>query len=79
MAEGKEAVLKSYRGFPDWFMKRLKKIPYPKGFTWKTIIEGKLRYCADVDKDTIIGPAGRQLGTKSYVSIPIGYDGKTVG
>ncbi len=79
MAEGKEAVLKSYRGFPDWFMKRLKKIPYPKGFTWKTIIEGKLRYCADVDKDTIIGPAGRQLGTKSYVSIPISYEGKTVG
>jgi len=60
-------------------MKRLKKIPYPKGFTWKTIIEGKLRYCADVDKDTIIGPAGRQLGTKSYVSIPISYEGKTVG
>jgi len=79
MAEGKEAVLKSYRGFPDWFIKRLKKIPYPKGFTWKTIIEGKPRYCADVDKDTIIGPAGRQLGTKSYVSIPIGYEGKTVG
>jgi len=79
MAEGKEAVLKSYRGFPDWFMKRLKKIPYPKGFTWKTIIEGKLRYCADVDKDTIIGPAGKQLGTKSYVSIPISYEGKTVG
>ena len=79
MAEGKEAVLKSYRGFPRRFTKRLKTIPYPKGFTWKTIIEGKLRYCADIDKDTIIGTAGRQLGTKSYVSIPISYDGKTVG
>jgi len=79
MAEGEEAVLKSYRGFPDWFTKRLKRIPYPKGFTWKTIIEGKPRYCADVDKDTFIGPAGRELGTKSYVSIPISYEGKTVG
>jgi GAF domain-containing protein len=79
MAEGKEAVLKSYRGLPDWFIKRLKSIPYPKGFTWNTILEGKLNYCADVDKDTIIGPAGRELRTKSYVSIPIGYEGKTVG
>lgn len=74
-----EAVLKSHRGYPDWWVKRVRRIPYPRGFTWKTIIEGKPTYCADVDKDTVIGPAGREMGTKSYASMPIHFGGKTVG
>ncbi len=79
MVEGKEAVLKSYRGYPEWFIKRVSRIPYPKGFTWKTIIEGKLIYCPDVSKDTVIGPAGREMGTKSYASMPIYFNGETIG
>jgi formate hydrogenlyase transcriptional activator len=79
LVEGEEAVLKAYRNLPDWFLERVKRIPYPKGFTWKTIIEGKSRYVADVDQDTFIGPAGREVGTKSYVSMPIFFEGKTVG
>jgi two-component system sensor kinase len=79
MVEGEEAVLKAHRGYPDWFLKRVGRIPYPKGFTWKTIIEGKPRYIADTDQDTDIGPAGREVGTKSYVSIPIHYEDKAVG
>ncbi|MBI2485826.1 MAG: GAF domain-containing protein, partial [Deltaproteobacteria bacterium] len=79
LAEGEEAVLRAYRGHPDWFIERVRRIPYPKGFTWKTIIEGKPRYCPDVDQDTFIGPAGREVGTKSYLSMPIHYEGKTVG
>src|SRR3990172_1392587 len=50
LVEGEEAVLKAYRGHPDWFVERVRRIPYPKGFTWKTIIEGKPRYCPDVDQ-----------------------------
>jgi PAS domain S-box-containing protein len=53
---------------------------YPNGFTWKAIIENKsLLYCSDVDHDTVIGPAGRRLGTKSYVSMPFSYEGKIIG
>jgi signal transduction histidine kinase len=74
-----QAVLEAYRGYPDWWAKRVRAIPYPIGFTWKTIIEGKPCYCADVDKDTVIGPAGRKMGTKSYASMPINFGGKTVG
>ena len=74
-----QAVLKSYRGYPDWWVKRVRTIPYPIGFTWKTIIEGKPTYCADVDTDTVIGPAGRKMETKSYASMPINFGGKTVG
>lgn len=79
LVEGEEAVMKANRGYPDWFIKRVSRIPYPKGFTWKTIIEGRPRYVADVDQDTVIGPAGREVGTKSYLSMPIRYSGKTVG
>ncbi|HEX3034302.1 MAG TPA: PAS domain S-box protein [Thermodesulfobacteriota bacterium] len=79
MVEGEEAVLRTYRGYPDWLIKRLEKIPYPKGFTWKTIIEGKPIYCADVDQDTVIGQAGRDMGTKSYAAMPIHFREKTVG
>lgn len=79
MVEDDSAILKSYRGYPDNYMEKLAAIPYPKGFTWKTILESKPCYCPDVDRDTVIGPLGRELGTKSYVSMPIRYMGKAIG
>ncbi len=78
--EGREAVLKASKGYPDWYMREAGRIPYPKGFTWKAIIENKpLLYCSDVDQDLAIGPAGRRLGTKSYVSMPFGHEGEVTG
>jgi formate hydrogenlyase transcriptional activator len=77
--EGKEIILKAYRGYPDWYIERVRRIPYGTGFTWKTIIDGKSSYCADVDQDTVIGPAGREMGTKSYVSMPICFEGRPIG
>ncbi|MGH7807010.1 MAG: diguanylate cyclase [Thermodesulfobacteriota bacterium] len=74
-----QAVLKAHRGYPDWFTERVRRIPYPMGATWKTIIEGKPTYCADVDQDTVLEPAGREVGTKSYLSMPIHFEGKIVG
>jgi formate hydrogenlyase transcriptional activator len=32
-----------------------------------------------VDDDTVIGPAGREFGIKSYLSMPIQFEGKTIG
>ncbi|HEX3036851.1 MAG TPA: MEDS domain-containing protein [Thermodesulfobacteriota bacterium] len=79
LEEGREAVLRAYRGYPDWFVERVRRIPYPKGATWKTIIDGQPVYCADVDQDTVIGPAGRELGTKSYLCMPVCLGDITVG
>lgn len=79
MVEGEEAVLKAYKGLPDWFYKKIRRLPYPKGYIWNTIIEGKSRYVADVTKDQIIGPAGKKFGTKSYLCVPIQNEGKTLG
>lgn len=79
LVEGQEAVIKGWRGFNDQYIKRAGRIPYPRGLTWKTIIDGSPRYVGDVDKDTVIGQAGRDLGIKSYLSMPIRFKGKTMG
>ena len=79
LREGSEAVMQSHRGYPDWFVERVKRIPFPKGFTWKTIIDGKMIYVPVTENDTVMGPAGWELGTKSYLSIPLKSQDKTVG
>jgi PAS domain S-box-containing protein len=79
IVEGEEAVLKAQRGYSDWYIQRVGKIPYPKGYAWKVIMDERYRYCADVDQDNVIGPAGREFGIKSYLSMPILYEGKTIG
>jgi len=79
LVEGNEAVLKSYRGYPDWFIERMSRITFPRDFTWKAIIGGKPSYVADVDKDKGIGPAVRELGTKSYLAMPIFLEEKVLG
>ncbi len=79
LVDGSEAVMRAHKGHPDWFIDRVARIPYPKGFTWKTIIEGKPIYCPDVEKDTVIGPAGKEVRTKSYASMPLYCEGNAVG
>ncbi|MGH7791836.1 MAG: GAF domain-containing protein, partial [Thermodesulfobacteriota bacterium] len=79
MAEGEEAVLKTHRGFTDSYISRAGRIPYPRGLTWRTIVDGKARYCEDVELDTVIGAAGKEMGIKSYLSTPICFEGKTLG
>ena len=78
--EGSDAVLMAERGYPGWFIERAGRIPYPKGFTWKAILDGNpILYCEDADLDSVLGPAGRKLGTKSIVSMPIRTDGSVTG
>lgn len=79
LVEGEEAVLKAHRGLTDRYIKQAERIPYPKGATWETIIKGKPSYVADTNQDTVIGPAGREMGIKSYLSMPIHFEGKTAG
>src|SRR3990172_4801274 len=79
LVEGREAVLRAHRGYTEQYVERARRIPYPRGTTWRTIIDGTLRYVADVDKDTVIGSAGREMGTNSYLSMPIRFGAQTVG
>jgi Nif-specific regulatory protein len=79
LREGEEAVLKAHTGLPDWVIEQIHRLPAPQGYTWKVIGDGQPRYCADVDQDSYIHPAGRAFGVKSYVAMPISAEGKTVG
>ncbi|MGQ0794396.1 MAG: PAS domain S-box protein [Deltaproteobacteria bacterium] len=73
---GEEAALQLHRGLPEWFAERMKRVESPKGFIWRTITEGKTVQSADADRDILISPEGRELGTKSYASAPIKFLGK---
>ncbi len=77
--EGNEAVLKAVHGHDDYFSRKVERIPYPRGLTWRTIIEGKTRFVPDTAEDDAIGPAGRQAGVRSYISMPIKSVGNTIG
>ena len=79
LVEGDEAVLKAHHGFTRDYLKRAGRIPYPKGGTWKTILDAKSRYVADTSEDTAIGKAGRDMGIKCYLVVPLFIDGKVVG
>ena len=78
--EGDHAVLTAERGYPGWFKERAGRIPYPKGFTWKAIVEGRPILCSEKEElERILGPAGRDLGTRSVLSVPIRNDGAVIG
>ena len=79
LVEGSEAVLHAHRGLPEWFVARMQRIQFPRGATWRTIIQGKTAYVPDTNADQYMGPAGIELGIKSYVSIPLKNDGRVVG
>ncbi len=79
LVEGENAVLKAYRGYKEDFLKKVSVIPYKKGITWKAILDLKPIYCDDSENDDVIGPAGKELGTKSYVSMPIKSGHHVVG
>jgi Nif-specific regulatory protein len=79
LREGEEAVLKAHTGLPDWLVAEIRRLPAPQGYTWKVTSDGAPRYCADVDRDPFIHPAARAFGFKSYLSMPITAEGRTVG
>lgn len=68
----REAVLQIHRGYPEEYLKRASRIPYPKGNTWKVIESGELLYHEDAsDPSTTVGAAGKALGQRALLSIPI--------
>lgn len=79
LVEGNEASIKACHGHNPDYIKHAGRIPYPKGVTWKTIIDGEPLYVPDVDLDEILGPAGRRMGIKSHLTVPIKVDNKTLG
>ncbi|HZX13219.1 MAG TPA: CHASE3 domain-containing protein, partial [Thermodesulfobacteriota bacterium] len=74
-----EAVLEAHRGFPDKYVERAGRIPYPNGVTWKVINSGETYIVQDVSTDPYVGPVGKEAGFQSFMSVPIKIEDKTIG
>ena len=79
LVDGTDALLKGSIGHLKSFTKKVSKIPYPKGFTWRTIIDNKPLLCNDIDFDSTMGKTGNILGIKSYLSVPLRSGDKAIG
>ncbi len=74
-----EAVIQAHRNLPEGFVQRAGRILYPRGATWEVINTGKILNVKSAEQDPNIGQAGRELGFRSMLGIPINLDGKTIG
>ena len=74
-----EAVIQDQRNIPEWFIKRAGRIPCPKGVTWRVINTGNIVNVKNAQEDPDVGPAGRELGFRGMLGIPITLESKTIG
>jgi len=79
MVEGDKARIVAQRGYDERLLEETSEIPYGEGATWRVIFDEESRYIPDVDEDDALVQAGRAAGSKSYLVVPIRYDGETVG
>ena len=78
--EDQEAVLQIQSGFPEDYIKKASRIPPGVGVTWKVIESGEHSYYESMnDEENVIGPAGRALGSRSILSIPLKSGSQTIG
>ncbi|GJM15982.1 MAG: hypothetical protein DHS20C13_13090 [Thermodesulfobacteriota bacterium] len=75
----KEAVLEAHRNLTEDYLSRASRIPYPKGITWKLLNTGKVINVEDIQKDKNIGPAGKDMGHRRGLGIPIVLEGIVLG
>jgi len=76
---GKEAILQAQRNIPEDYIRRVERIPYPKGVTWRVINAGRMLNIEDVQKDPDIGSVGRDLGHHGVLGIPIFLEERVIG
>ncbi len=79
IGEGREAVLQINRNLTGEYLENAARIPYPKGVTWKVINSGEPIYHNVFKGKNPLGPAGRALGRRSVLSIPLKFRGMTIG
>ena len=75
----KEAVLQAHRNLTEDYISRAGRIPYPKATTWKVLNSGQVLNIKDIQNDNDIGPAGKDLGHRRSLGIPIILEGIVMG
>lgn len=75
-----EAVLQIQSGLPEQYLKQASRVRRPHGVTWDVIQSGEPKYHENMrSEDTAIGPAGKALGPRSVLSIPLKSGARTIG
>ena len=77
--ENEHAVLKSYSGIPDNYVRRVRVLEGPECHTWMVLNFGEPLYIKDSDIDTRMSPVTKRLGVMSSLSMPVNYKEKTIG
>jgi len=77
--ERKEAVLQAHRNLTEDYIRRAGRIPYPKATTWKVLNSGQVLNIKDIQNDKDIGPAGKDMGFRRLLGIPIILEGIVMG
>jgi len=75
----KEAVLQAHRNLTEDYISRASRIPYPKGITWSLLNSGQVFNVEDIQKDKDVGPAGKRMGHRRGLGIPIILEGVVMG
>lgn len=75
----KKAVLQAQRNLTENYLSKASVIPYPKGVTWKLLNSGEVFNLSDIQKDKDIGPAGKEMGHRRGLGIPIILEGVVWG
>jgi|GEM_PF-3989110 len=74
-----DAVLEACRNLNDEYIKRASIIRKKKGITWKIIEKSELVIFDDVQKTDEIGKAGRILGIRAAVGVPVMIEKRCIG
>lgn len=77
--ERDHAILECYKGYFDKAYNNIKKVPSSKNYIWEAIYKRTPIYVNDVCEDNNMDPAIKNIGVKSYATIPLLYEGKVVG
>ena len=75
----KEAILQAHRGLTQDYLDRASVVPYGRGTTWKVLSSGEVYNMEDIQADKSIAPAGRALGHRRSLGIPIMLEGVVMG
>jgi GAF domain-containing protein/DNA-binding CsgD family transcriptional regulator len=75
----KEAALQAHRNLPEDYISKASVIPYPKGITWSLLNSGQVFNEEDIQDNKDVGPAGKQMGHRRGLGIPIILEGVVMG
>ncbi len=75
----KEAVLEAHRNLTEDYINSAERVPYGRGTTWKVINSAQVYNIQNIQRDKNIGPAGKALGHRRALGIPIILEGVAMG